>query len=281
MGFNIPNKYDNYLDLDYSKDENSDPIYGKSKSSVKDFSDSCYLDDKHTTKSRHKELNQLFNLNFYSINENLNLEKTVKFSQSEMIFDQKIPKELNKIDLKFNGLCELVCNKILIDDLLNKGNGDFLKEKITITELNKDEILKSHILNVYSVSQRISAFMFSIYPDNIFSKRKQWKLVKKNRVNQNILFSGLEKIESGTTLKLEIFKKTSTSFSGHSSLIKKNDENEFTFFDPDTGEHRRLSQYGVMQKINEQLSRWSGTDIFISKGDSYIKKLKDKNIIEK
>lgn len=217
------------------------------------------------------------------VDENLDIGATVKFNQADIIPRnvEELPKKLNEIFVKFNGFCELICNKILIDDLLDKEEKDLLNKEISIKELNKESILESHLLNIYSVFERMLSFLFGIFPDNIFSIKDQWDLVKNNKVNENILFSGLDKIESGTTLKLEVFKKTSTSFYGHSLLIKKTNEDEFTFFDPNEGEYRCLSRQDLAHAINYQLSIWGGTDIFISRGDSYKKRLIDKKIIEK
>jgi hypothetical protein len=216
----------------------------------------------------------------FSVDKNSNIETTVQFNQNDIISCPELPEKLIEINLKFNGLCELICNKILIDDLLGRGNKDFLKKEITTDALNKESILKSHLLDVYSVFNRMLAFLFCIYPDNIFSIKNQWNLVKQCNVNEGILLKGLGTVESGTTLKLEVFKRTKTSFSGHSLLVKKINADEFIFFDPNTGEHRGLSKKKLVQKINDQLTQWGGTDIFFSKGDSYKKRLQEKKIIK-
>ena len=287
MSFNIPDKYSSDFSIDYFKsekdenfNENSKSIFGLRKEL--ELGDPNYLADKLIDKEVEENLDKSLKIDSFNIDENFNIETTVEFKQSNIIYGgQQLPEKLIKINLKFNGLCELICNKILIDDLLGKGEGDFLKKKINVDELNKESIVKSHLLNVYSFFSRMVAFIFGIYPDNVFSIKNQWNLVNKNEVNKEVLFNGLKKIKLGTTLKLEVFKRTPTSFSGHSLLVKKNNENEFTFFDPNTGEHRGLSQEGLALKINDQLAQWGGTDIFISRGDVYIKRLRDKNIIDK
>ena len=228
------------------------------------------------------ELDQSLKIDSSSIDENLNVKTTVEFNQINIVNDiikrgRPAPVKLIEIILKYEGLCELICNKILLDDLLGKGEGVFFNKKITVDELNKQSIIKSHLLTVFTFFSKMLAFIFGIYPDNIFSKKNQWKLVNKNKVNKDILFDGLKKIEVGTTLKLEVFKKTFFSFYGHSLLVKKTNKNEFTFFDPNTGEHRGLSQEELALKINDQLAQWGGTDIFILRGDHYIKRLKDIN----
>ena len=287
MSFDIENKYSNDFIIDYFKSgkdenfsENGKSIFGLRKEL--DLVNPNYLADKSINKTVEENLDKSLKIDSFSTDENFNVETTVEFNQSNIIYGgQPLPEKLIKINLEFNGLCELICNKILLDDLLGKGEGDFLKKKINVDELNKESIVKSHLLNVYSFFSRMVVFIFGIYPDNIFSIKNQWNLVNKNEVNKDILFNGLKEIELGTTLKLEVFKKTSTSFYGHSLLVKKTNENAFTFFDPNTGEHRGLSQEGLALKINDQLAQWGGTDIFISRGDNYIKRLRDKNIIDK
>ncbi len=91
-----------------------------------------------------------------------------------------------------------------------------------------------------------------------------------------MLFDGLKKIKPGTTLKLEIFKRIMNInlFFGHSLLIKKVDENDFIFFDPNTGEHRYLSETDLEKKINDRLNRFGCTNILLVDGDSYINHIK-------
>ncbi|MEX2409882.1 MAG: hypothetical protein WD607_00685, partial [Candidatus Paceibacterota bacterium] len=178
----------------------------------------------------------------FNIDDDGTINTFIPFSQEELIDEQKLPKDLNKFVLKYDGLCDLVCNRVLIDNLLGKDDRDVLKKEITVENLNKDYIKNSHLLDVFSFFQKMVSFLFGIYPDNIFSTTEQRRLVKNKRINEKILFEGLEKIEPGTTLKVEVFKKNLTSFYGHSLLVKKTEKNEFIFFDPNTGEYRGLSQ---------------------------------------
>lgn len=290
MSFDIFNKLNHSIDDSYpqfehiDKNNNHIKLDGYLKPETK-LENNNYLINKFVKKLESLNISKVDSIN---VDENLNistvvkLNKNVKFKQNYIIqITGGLPEGLNEINLKFDGLCELICNKILINDLLGKGNEDFLKKNINIKELNQESILKSHLLNVYSFFNKMTAFLFGIYPDNIFSTKEQWKLVKEKEVNEVILSKGLEKIEPGTTLKLEIFKRDKTSFSGHSLLIKKTDTDKFIFFDPNSGEHRELSLKELRKKINEQLTEFDGTDIFITKGDSFIKRLRDKNIIEK
>ncbi len=148
----------------------------------------------------------------------------ISFNQAAIIND-RLPANLKKFDYRFNGLCELICNKVILDDLLGKtvSGENYLKKEITPEKLNKETIIKSHLIDVFSVFHKIIAFLFRIYPDNLFSFTDQWNLTVSNgtglKVNREILKTGLEDIDVGTTLKIEVFSKSSSGFSGHSLLV--------------------------------------------------------------
>lgn len=213
---------------------------------------------------------------------------TIDFSQNDDIFkSSNLPDTLKKFVLKFDGLCELICNKVLIDDLLGKSDDkiNVLKNNINVKLLDQNTIKKSHSLEVYSIFHKILALLFKIYPDNIFSTKEQWHLTKKiengmSEVNKEILKAGLDRIEVGTTLKLGVFRQTFSEFFGHSLLIKKTGDNQFIFFDPNSGEHRDLTLDSLEKKINLQLGIWNANELFFTTGESYLKRLKSKKILD-
>ena len=181
---------------------------------------------------------------------------------------------LFQLNCKYGGLCEIICNRLLVDDFIGKAKDkNSLREHITVEKLDEKKIKESHLLKVYSVFWRAIAYLFNIYPNNIFSCFDQWNLVNKSGVNEKILKKGLEKIENGETLKLEVFKKIFLSFEGHSLLVKKISNDNYIFFDPNTGEHRDLSFSELTSKINAQLDMWHGSDIFLTKGSDYLKRI--------
>ncbi len=205
----------------------------------------------------------------------------IPFNQSDIISElhpEKHKTLLGFVD-RFGGLCQLICNRILLDDLLGNGeNLNSIKNHITIERMDEEKIKKSHLLDVYSIFRKAIAFLFGIYPDNIFSCFDQWKLVKTSKghlrkVNSKILEKGLNDIREGEILKLEVFRKGILSFSGHSLLIKKMSKKNYIFFDPNSGEHRDLSFCQLSKKINEQLKKWNGTDIYLTKGKCFLKRL--------
>lgn len=176
---------------------------------------------------------------------------------------------------KYNGLCELICNRILIDNDLGRGTKySYLKSRVTISRLNEDKITKSHLLDVYSIFFKAIAILLKIYPDNILFFWDQWGLLNNNRsVNNELLNKGLGHIENGGTLKLEVFKRESSNFVGHSLLIKKTENNKYIFFDPNQGEYRDLPFSVLSTKINEQIKIFNATDIYIAKGTHYLSRL--------
>jgi len=211
---------------------------------------------------------------------------TIVFNQNEIISEAKKIKELNKFILKFDGLCELICNKILVSNLLGKSDkkNNELKKEITLQSLNKESIIKSHLLYIYSFFELSYAFIFGIFPDNILSKEDQRKLVKKGiissnlRINRDVFDISLDNLEQNAILKVEIFRRRTFSFYGHSVLIKKTGENEFIFFDPNSGEKRGLNKNQLAEEINDQLSKFNGTDVLMLNTKNYLTRLKSKGI---
>lgn len=207
----------------------------------------------------------------------------IPFSQREIISQLQPEKHETLIYLnwKHKGLCEIICNCVLASDILNKGKDkEYLKKQISLKRV--DEMRDSHILKVFSVFRVIIAYLFSIYPDNLFSYFDQRQLVHVTSVNDNmvrsvnrdLLSQGLEKIEVEKTLKLEVFRKVNAYLIGHSLLIKKMSPNTYIFFDPNSGEHRNLSLTGLSDIIDEQLVMHQGTDLLFMKGSDYKNRLK-------
>lgn len=203
---------------------------------------------------------------------------TIPFNQHSLFI--RLHPNLNKIELKYKGLCEIICNKILMDDLLDKGEErDFLKDEITADSLDQDRITKSHILKVYPLFKKMLTFLCGVYPDNFFSNKEHKKLLNKNKnINRTLLFKKLESLETGAILKFAIFKKTKKSFSGHSMLIKKTEDNKFIFFDPDHGEFRGLTQEDLAEKIDWLVKASKSSNLLFTRGDIFLKRLKERKI---
>ena len=223
----------------------------------------------------------------------------IPFNQAPLIgcLDSVMHKTLKRIEKKHQGLCEIICNCVLKYDFLGRGdNENYLINEIQPENLNQRNIKKSHILNVYGIFRKAIAFLFGIYPDNIFSFRAQYKLVEKktvteeqyvnsaegfkktnvtdikNYVNRTLLQNKFYSIADNETLKLETIKKTWFSFGGHATLIKKISNDNYIFFDPNVGETRNLNFNELCDKIDDQLDKW-GSDLFFTRGEDYKKRM--------
>ncbi len=207
------------------------------------------------------------------------MPRVIPFSQSNDVIRYLHPQQdyiISNINRQYNGLCEIICNLVLVKDFLGKGSrSHYLRNRITIKKLNNDTIKKSHIMVIYSFFHKISAYLFGIYPDNIFFYVDQWHLVKKGAVNRQILQQGLSNIPKKETLKLEVFGRSCLNLQGHSLLIKKTSTNSFIFFDPNTGEHRNLSFVELSNKIDWLLTAFQASDICLIRGNDYLNRLRE------
>lgn len=217
--------------------------------------------------------------------DNIEYYKNKIATVSNLELSEKDLKKLEKLNIRFGGLCEIMCNQILKDDLLGKGKAksNYLHENVQLKKITKDNIHKSHMLEVYSFIRRIIAVLFGYYPDNIFSYRNQRKLVQKSgqttHVNREILKNGLKTIDEGETLKLEVFSQHGFNLEGHSLLVKKTTEDDYIFFDPNFGEYRNLSIEGLGNKIDKAFETYNGTNILLMRGKDYLQRLQNEKII--
>ncbi len=209
-------------------------------------------------------------------------DPAIPFNQTidiRLKLDDTSTNELLQIYRKYKGLCELICNRILIDNSLGSNKPeDSLQNKVTVKRLDNETIKKSHLLMIHSIFTKATAYLFAIYPDNIFSYSDQWSLVNKaspgkSSVNRKMLEKGLSTIAPGTSLKLQVIIRDFLGFSGHSMLIKKLADENYILFDPNAGEYRNLSLDKVSDIIDQQLSTFEATDIYLTKGECFLKRL--------
>lgn len=213
---------------------------------------------------------------------------SIPFNQQELTtkIDQIQQKTLFEINEKFHGLCELICNYILFNNLLTpleETDEQHFTREITLAKLNVVHIQKSHILQgIFSLFQKILAFLFRIYPDNIFSVSEQhqiFKIKKENdtsvpMLNRTLLERKFASLPEGTTLKVELFIKSFFSFSGHSILLKKLNDNQYLLFDPNEGQ-RELNLSQLMTNLWKNIQRYSATDILFMKGSNFLNRMKE------
>jgi len=205
---------------------------------------------------------------------------------------------LKRVHAKFDGLCELICNFVMFEDLLGKSmsgpldlqkkafecrkinNNEILlkkknplKEQINLFALNKPLIKNSHLLNVSSLLEMVIAFLFNKFPYDLFS----WlaPVVVDNKVNRTLLGKRLDELPEEAYVKFCVFSKPSMfKFMGHSMLIKKTGHNGYSFFDPNIGEDKHLNADALFEKIDFSMSCYEGTGMAFLDGNSYINNLK-------
>ena len=236
----------------------------------------------------------------------------VDFAQINLINSNEFKKfdTLKPFILRFNGLCELVSNCVIANDLL--GSYDQLSAQLithrelfkvnplndstiqliqnvlstkatnpyqanlTLTEI--DKFSKSHTLDVYSYFQKMVAYLLNVYPFDLFSFKDNIQINKK--VNQPVLKTKLESLEEGSYIKFMTFKKGLFSFQGHAMVIKKTGNN-YSFFDPNKGEYPSLSAHEIGDKVNESMQEWGATHMAFLDGKKHIQSLHDTSRLNK
>ena len=178
-------------------------------------------------------------------------------------------KTLASLDMQYNGLCEIVCNYVIANDLLGNSakksvspqsppisevgviahvEGNPLKLKINIEGLNQKAIRRSHVLKNYNIFYKLAAVFFGFYPNSIIPFNKE--IANKNGVNKIHLKTALDKLAVGDYVKFETFKRDGIYLEGHSMLIKKTSEDSYSYFDPNKGEYQDLTIDKLCVHIN-------------------------------
>ncbi|OEH48028.1 hypothetical protein lpari_00965 [Legionella parisiensis] len=195
---------------------------------------------------------------------------------------------LNRARLRFSGLCELICNYIIKEDLMGLSSqsepvddSDFNKILppnlndihllAGVYQLNTDWVLGSHILDTSSHYEKLKAYLLNIYPYSLFTSLDVSNDGK--QLNPDLFTKKLDELEVGTYIKFMAFSKSFGSMEGHSMLIKKNHNNTYSFFDPNKGEHLELSSVEVCAKLNKALKLYDATHMVFMDGLKYIKSL--------
>ncbi|MCW8384691.1 hypothetical protein OQJ15_00075 [Fluoribacter dumoffii] len=189
---------------------------------------------------------------------------------------------------RFSGLCELICNYIIKEDLMNFTSQDesgyesdlkpILPQNINdiqlmagIYHLNNEWVLSSHILDRSSNAEKIKAYLFNKYPYALFSLSDVSRNGKE--IDSELLTAKLNELEVGGYIKFMVFSKSLGKMEGHSMLIKKNSDNTFSFFDPNKGEYEKLSAPQLCIKLNKAMKFYDGTHMSFIDGVKYIKSI--------
>lgn len=147
----------------------------------------------------------------------------------------------------------------------------FLKNTITLPALNQQHILHSHLLMTSNFIEKIIAYLFNVYPHDIFSTFEK-PCDDNQQVNKPLLAEKLNALPNDYYIKFFVFNKSFPDFNGHSMVIKKVGDH-YSFFDPDQGEFRNLSIDGLCLHINAVMKKCQGTHMAFIDGMEYIKSL--------
>ncbi len=97
-------------------------------------------------------------------------------------------------------------------------------------------------------------------------------------VDKSMLSERLNQLEIGFYIKFCAFKKNGLSMQGHSMLIKKIDDNKYSFFDPNHGEHLSLNIDELVEKINKSTEEQSANQMVFLDAKDFVNSYQiDKN----
>ncbi|WP_182393073.1 hypothetical protein [Legionella sp. PC997] len=196
---------------------------------------------------------------------------------------------LNRARLRFSGLCELICNYIIKEDLLgfsaqNESLDSFDLNRLLpqnlndihllagLYQLNNDWVIGSHILDTSSSAEKFAAYFLNKYPYSLFTFSEVSP--DKKQVDAALLSNKLAELKVGTYIKFKVFSKSFGKMEGHSMLIKKNHDDTYSFFDPNKGEQLQLSSLELCDKLNKSMKLYDGTHMAFLDGIKYIKSLR-------
>ena len=228
---------------------------------------------------------------------------SVKFAQHDIVDSPEFKdySHLKKFIFRYNGLCELICNAVLAEDLMGKSDslipGEFVgfdkksydvksindhtiqlihkalaskisntyKEKLSLNHIGM--FSKTHYLDVASFFQHIIAYLFNIYPFDLFSIRDKVQIDKK--VNVAVFQKRVEALADGSYIKFMVFSKNIFGFNGHSMLIKKTGKT-FSFFDPNFGETFNLDLPSLCECINKKMLEYQASNMAFLDGKKFL-----------
>ena len=149
--------------------------------------------------------------------------------------------KLKMLIKKYDGLCEVICNYVLLNDLIDIGKNITTEEfdtMITEETISKSPAVQMHIAENNSLIKMAFYHITSYYPGNLLDISNQKKLNNKveNKFNADIINKALGLIENGQYVKLIGLLPGFNQ--AHVMLIKKTDKDIFYFFDPNRGIQR-------------------------------------------
>ncbi|MCR9191425.1 MAG: hypothetical protein NXI01_02045 [Gammaproteobacteria bacterium] len=203
------------------------------------------------------------------------------FSQGNILGNRDLRpyNKLRSLNKKYNGLCEIISNYVIAEDLLGAPDEVIrhrLEKIIYTTRKNTlqlkinlpflDAYSETHILDKATISAFSLAYFFDSYPLSLFTPGEMQAINKEG--GRDFLIERFNQLPVGSYVKFEVFKKTFFTLTGHSMVIKKMPSG-FAFFDPSTGEEH-LDMQSLLSTIHRKKTEHSATTIAFIDGSRYI-----------
>lgn len=203
------------------------------------------------------------------------------FSQGDILEHKDLNpyNKLKSLNRKYKGLCEIISNYVIAEDLLGSPDEvirhrlekimyatseNTLQKKIKLSFLNT--FSETHILDRATFYAFSLAYFFDTYPLSLFTAREMQSINENGDTEP--LIARFNQLPVGSYVKFEVFEKKLFTLTGHSMVIKKMQQG-FAFFDPNTGEEQ-LDMQGLLSTIEKKKSEHSGTAIAFIDGNRYI-----------
>lgn len=195
------------------------------------------------------------------------------FDQRALI--EKIAQEKEKYPLlysvsqQFNGLCELLCNAMLLKKFLGLGdpeNKTWLTTTLTLSILDDPSIRNSHCVYVYSkeIQQDLP------FPHSIYSPEEEIRLLTNLGIDFSLWKTGLHRLNISEVLKCGVYRWVGGQLRGHTFLIQRMEDDKYLLFDPSSGEWRGLSCEGIYKKVEEIRKKHSASKMHCARSALFL-----------
>ncbi len=198
-------------------------------------------------------------------------------------------KKIKKIEKKFNGLCEIICNKILLDNMLGDDKFySYLKNEMTLNKLDQPQFVDTHILETAKALDLAKFVLLNRIPGSALTSSDRRNICKREKINgknrvtidEAIFERVLDRIEVDKPMKIFIYttldRKVKKLINGHSLLMMKTGPDSFIFFDPNHGRFRDLTKDKLKEKIEQSMNELQLSKILIADAQLLIDKYKPK-----
>ena len=213
--------------------------------------------------------------------------------------------------LKYGGLCELVTNSVISDNLMgSKDNvirAHFEKLDLSLLDIETmndhtirlifkvlmnnavnpykknlscmhlDSYSTTHLLDITSYFQQMMAYCLGVYPFSLFSAGEHVKIQAEldATAHSAALERQLHALEDGSYIKFMVFRRGWFEFTGHALAIKKTGDS-FSFFDPNVGETFDLNFSQLCHCIMAAKKTYNGTSLAFLDGNTFVKTIADR-----